>query len=87
MTFRDKGVEVTSTQVEAGGWRLFGICIETMHKFNGLSPLRLRLTEKVFKVKASRGMDAFSALTVSFHLKGCDDGVIETIYRYQSFFV
>ena len=40
MTFRDKGVEVTNSKDEAGGWRLFGSCIP-MHKFNGLSPLRL----------------------------------------------
>ena len=85
--FRDQGVIVTNTQDEAGGWRLFGSCIESMHKFNGLSPLRLRLTERVFKVKASRDMDAFSAQIVSLHLKGCDDSAIETIYRYQSFFV
>ena len=68
MTFRDEGVVVMNTQDEAGGWRLFGACI--------VSPLRLRQLERNFFVKASRGMDAFSAQTVSFHLKGCDDGYL-----------
>jgi len=80
------GIITVNTQDKEGGWRFFGKCIESLHKFNGKSPERPGVLYKRFHVKTLTGMDAYSAQTVSFHLKDCNGGVIESIYRYQSYF-
>jgi len=80
------GVITVNTQDREGGWRFFGKCIEYLHKFDGRAPERPGVLYKTFNVKTPTGMDAYSAQTVSFHLKDCNGGVIESIYRYQSYF-
>jgi len=84
--FEGKGVSTADTRDPEGGWRFLGSCLDDMTNFNGIrNEIRPRMIRSMYDVNTLVGTDAFSAQTISFHLKRCQGSVKDLMHEYHSF--